>query len=177
MALGCVPARAAEVEAAPLTVQSTARNGMVRVYLSSLSNPTQLDITVSGSYTINGDTNLALSSGSAVRVRFDTATGEIFLTRNGQTSAMGQAVAFRRHAATETSGLKIAQARKSGNLYPGDLYLTAQKSGSGYRLYAIVHVYIEYYLNGVLPYEMGSGAPAEALKAQAVAAVPIHSIK
>ena len=170
MALGCVPARAAEVEAAPLTVQSTARNGMVRVYLSSLSNPTQLDITVSGSYTINGDTNLALSSGSAVRVRFDTATGEISLTRNGQTSAMGQAVAFRRHAATETSGLKIAQARKSGNLYPGDLYLTAQKSGSGYRLYAIVHVYIEYYLNGVLPYEMGSGAPAEALKAQAVAA-------
>ena len=34
-----------------------------------------------------------------------------------------------------------------------------------------VHVYIEYYLNGVLPYEMGDSAPLEALKAQAVRCV------
>lgn len=161
---------ATDVDAAPLTVRSTATNGMVRVYLSSLGNPTQLDITVSGSYTLGGNTSLAMSSGETVRVTFDTQTGMISLTRNGQTTAMGQEVAFRRHATSGTSGLKIAQARKSGNLYPGDLYLKAQKSGSGYKLYPIVHVYIEYYLNGVLPYEMGDSAPREALKAQAVAA-------
>lgn len=161
---------ATEVDAAPLTVRSAATNGMVRVYLSSLGSPTQLDITVSGSYTLGGNTSLAMSSGETVRVTFDTQTGMISLTRNGQTTAMGQEVAFRRHATSGTSGLKIAQARKSANLYPGDLYLKAQKSGSGYRLYPIVHVYIEYYLNGVLPYEMGDSAPLEALKAQAVAA-------
>lgn len=165
-----LPALATDVDAAPLTVRSAATNGMVRVYLSSLGSPTQLDITVSGSYTLGGNTSLAMSSGETVRVTFDTQTGMISLTRNGQTTAMGQEVAFRRHATSGTSGLKIAQARKSGNLYPGDLYLKAQKSGSGYRLYPIVHVYIEYYLNGVLPYEMGSSAPMEALKAQAVAA-------
>ncbi len=163
-------ARATDVDAAPLTVRSAATNGMVRVYLSSLGSPTQLDITVSGSYTLGGNTSLAMSSGETVRVTFDTQTGMISLTRNGQTTAMGQEVAFRRHATSGSSGLKIAQARKSGNLYPGDLYLKAQKSGSGYRLYPIVHVYIEYYLNGVLPYEMGDSAPLEALKAQAVAA-------
>ena len=161
---------ATEVDAAPLTVRSAATNGMVRVYLSSLGSPTQLDITVSGSYTLGGNASLAMSSGETVRVTFDTQTGMISLTRNGQTTAMGQEVAFRRHATSGTSGLKIAQARKSANLYPGDLYLKAQKSGSGYRLYPIVHVYIEYYLNGVLPYEMGDSAPLEALKAQAVAA-------
>lgn len=172
LTLTAVPplAWATEVDAAPLTVRSAATNGMVRVYLSSLGSPTQLDITVSGSYTLGGNTSLAMSSGETVRVTFDTQTGMISLTRNGQTTAMGREVAFRRHATSGTSGLKIAQARKSANLYPGDLYLKAQKSGSGYRLYPIVHVYIEYYLNGVLPYEMGDSAPLEALKAQAVAA-------
>ena len=81
---------ATEVDAAPLTVRSAATNGMVRVYLSSLGSPTQLDITVSGSYTLGGNTSLAMSSGETVRVTFDTQTGMISLTRNGQTTAMGQ---------------------------------------------------------------------------------------
>ncbi len=168
--LGLFPAYAVQVDSAPLNTGYATRNGMVRVYLSSLGNPSRLDITISGSYSVNGDATLALQSGSTVRVDFDTATGMISLTRNGQTTAMGQSVAFRRHAIAGSNGLKIAQARKSSNLYPGDLYLTAQKSGSGYRLYTIVHVYIESYLNGVLPYELGNSAPSEALKAQAVAA-------
>ena len=169
---GCMPitARAAEVASAPLTVRSAATNGMVRVYLSSLGSPTRLDVTVSGSYTVNGNTAMALSSGDRVSIQFDPQTGLISLNRGGTVSQMGREMALRRHAANGTSGLKIAQARKSGNLYPGDLYLKAQQSGSTWRLYPIVHVYIEYYLNGVLPYEMGNGSPAEALKAQAVAA-------
>lgn len=81
---------ATEVDAAPLTVRSAATNGMVRVYLSSLGSPTQLDITVSGSYTLGGNTSLAMSSGETVRVTFDTQTGMISLTRNGQTTAMGR---------------------------------------------------------------------------------------
>ena len=38
---------------------------------------------------------------------------------DGQTTAMGQEVAFRRHATSGTSGLKIAQARKSAESVSG----------------------------------------------------------
>ena len=44
------------------------------------------------------------------------------------------------------------------------------QSGGGYKLYTIAHIYIENYLYGVLPYEMGNSAHLEALRAQAVAA-------
>lgn len=39
-----------------------------------------------------------------------------------------------------------------------------------YRLYVVANVYIESYLYGVVPYEMGASSALEALKAQAVAA-------
>jgi stage II sporulation protein D len=49
-------------------------------------------------------------------------------------------------------------------------------SGGTYKLYTVAHVYIEDYLCGVVPYEMGNSAPAEALKAQAVARAPIPCV-
>ena len=57
LTLTMMPARSAsatQVDAAPLTVASSARSGMVRVYLSSMGNPTALDMTVTGSYTAEG---------------------------------------------------------------------------------------------------------------------------
>jgi len=173
MLLSCLPlhfARAAEVEGAPLSRAANARNGMVRVYLSSLGSPSMLDITVAGSYTADGARDMSLSTGETVRITFSKSTGQITMIRGGASYDMGREMAFRRHATNGSNGLKIAQARQPKNLYPGDLYLTAQQSGSGYRLYAIVHVYIENYLYGVVPYEMGNSANIEALKAQAVAA-------
>ena len=171
--LCCLPvsmAGATEVDSAPLTRAENARDGMVRVYLSSLGNVSQLDVTIQGSYTVDGAQPMTLTSGETVSVLFSKSTGEITLRRGGTSYAMGREMAFRRHAASGGSGVKIAQSRMPGNLYPGDLRLTAQLSGGSYRLYPVVHVYIEYYLYGVLPYEMGDSAPAEALKAQAVAA-------
>lgn len=173
MLLSCLPLRfawAAEVESAPLSHAANARNGMVRVYLSSLGSPTMLDITVAGSYTADGARDMSLSAGETVRITFSKSTGQITMIRGGTSYDMGREMAFRRHATNGSNGLKIAQARQPKNLYPGDLYLTAQQSGSGYRLYPIVHVYIENYLYGVVPYEMGNSANIEALKAQAVAA-------
>ena len=146
------PAGAAEVDSAPLTRAENARNGMVRVYLSSLGNISQLDVTIQGSYTVDGAQPMTLSSGETVSVLFSKSTGEITLRRGGTSYAMGREMAFRRHAASGGSGVKIAQSRMPGNLYPGDLRLTAQLSGGSYRLYPVVHVYIEYYLYGVLPY-------------------------
>ena len=174
-ALLCLPmAHASEygtqVVSAPMTYASNARNGMVRVYLSSMGSPTSLDITVSGSYSVSGGTSMNLTHGETVKIGFNTSTGQITMTRNGQSYAMGREMVFRRHVTDGANGLKIAQARKPGNLYPGDLRLIAQSTGSGYRLYPIVSVYIEPYLQGVVPYEMGDSAHIEALKAQAVAA-------
>lgn len=172
----CMPAGLAEealtgviVRSAPLVKSDDVLNGMVRVYLSSMGSPSALDVTVTGSYTVSG-TDLVLSSGDQVHVAFQSSTGGITLTSGGKTYAMGQEATFKRHQSGGESGLKIAQAKRPSNLYHGDLQLLARANGSSYKLYPIVHVYMETYLYGVIPYEMSSSSHLEALKAQAVAA-------
>ncbi|MDO5325564.1 MAG: SpoIID/LytB domain-containing protein [Clostridia bacterium] len=154
---------------APLTMGNT-QNGMVRVRLSSLGNPSKLNLTVYGSYSINGQVSRTLGNGAAVTVQFNSSTGQLTLTANGSTSSMGSAFRLCRHESGGQSGIKIAQGRVPGNLYPGDFQFTAQKSSAGYTLYVVAYIYMEDYLYGVLPYEMGNASGLEALKAQAVAA-------
>ncbi len=156
------------VESAPLTMAASAQNGMVRVYLSSLGNPSALNLTVAGSYSLSTGTTLA--NGESLSIGFSSTTGAITLTRGGVKTNMGMYFTLRRHSATGTNGILISQARKPSNPYPGDISFRAVAQGSGYKLYTVAHIYIENYLYGVLPYEMGSGAATEALKAQAVAA-------
>ncbi|MGN1370237.1 MAG: SH3 domain-containing protein [Aristaeellaceae bacterium] len=159
------------VVSAPLRRAADVQDGMVRVWLESIGDVSQLDITVTGRYSVNGNTALTLTDGQTVSIGFNKATGEITLTMNGLTYAVGSEMRLRRHQANGESALSIAQASRPKNLYPGDLQLLAVKQSNGtYRLYPIVHVYIEYYLKGVVPYEMSSSFPIEALKAQAVAA-------
>lgn len=160
---------AATIKSAPLSRGAT-QNGMVRVRLSSLGNPSNLKLTVQGSYTVNGKTSKAIASGSVLQVGFHASTGKLTLTHNGNTTDMGETFKLRRHATDGSNGIKIAQGRVPSNLYPGDFEFISKKSSSGYTLYVIVHVYIEDYLYGVLPYEMGNSSGLEALKAQAVAA-------
>ncbi|MCR4886193.1 MAG: SpoIID/LytB domain-containing protein [Clostridiales bacterium] len=151
--------------AAPLTAGS-ARNGMVRVRLSSLGAPAVLNLTVYGSYTVNGQSEKQIASGSKVTVRYDKASGALSLTCGGVTANMGASFKLRRHAADGQNGVKIAQGRVPGNLYPGDFLFTVRNG----TYYIIAYVYMEDYLCGVLPYEMGASSPLEALKAQAIAA-------
>lgn len=158
------------VSAAPMTYESTARNGMVRVYLSYMGSVSQLNLIICGGYTAVGDSTVSMVDGQTARVTFQASSGQISLVYGGKTYAMGRKLVLRRAQTPGESGLRIAQSRVAGNLHPGDLYLTAQAAGSGYKLYPILHVYLENYLNGVVPYEMGASAPLEALKAQAVAA-------
>lgn len=154
---------------APLS-RGTTQNGMVRVRLSSLGNPSSLKLTVNGSYTVNGKSSKSIASGSVLQVGFNASTGKLTLTHNGTTTDMGETFKLRRHATDGSNGIKIVQGRVPSNLYPGDFEFISRKSSSGYTLYVIVHVYIEDYLYGVLPYEMGNSSGLEALKAQAVAA-------
>ena len=168
MALLCLPVARAEGETSGGT--GVQHSGVVRVYLSSLGNPTALTLTLSSGYTALGNQQTTLQSGQQVRISFSQSTGQITMTANGQSYAMGRTLQLKRHATDQRYGMKIAQSRMPSNVYPGDLVLTAKQSGSAWRLYPVMHVYMEDYLTGVVPYEMGNSAPLEALKAQAVAA-------
>ena len=145
-------------QSAPLNMGGT-QCGIVRVRLSSLGNPSTLKLTVSGSYTVNGQT---LSNGTTPTVNFNKSAGQLTLTVGGSVLSMGSSFRLTR----QSGGLKIAQSRVSGNVYPGDMQFTAR----GSTLYVVANVFIEDYLYGVLPYEMGNSSGLEALKAQAVAA-------
>ncbi len=164
------PGMAETLSTAPLTAQNGAANGMVRVFLSSMGSPTRLDVTVCGSYSLDGTAGTAIPEGSTVIVNFNAGTGRLTLTRNGVAQDMGSGFTLRRHEKSGDNGVKIRQARESNNLYPGDVQFKSVLSGGRYRMYTIVHVYIEDYLYGVLPYEMGNASALEALKAQCVSA-------
>ena len=145
-------------------VNGTTVSGTVRVYLSSIASNTQVDVTVDGSYSIGGDTSRAIARGAKLSV--SNSGGTLRLTMNGQTETMGSRFKLRRHQTSGSNGVYIAQARKPQNLYPGDIEFIAK----GGNVQIIVHVYMEDYMRGVLPYEMDNSFPLEALKAQAVAA-------
>lgn len=151
----------ASLPAAPLQ-EGGAQNGTVRVRLSSLGSPASLTIIPSGEAIAEGGQSLHLSSGASVTVK--RAGGSLLLAVNGVSTDMGASLTLRR--AAREGGFRIAQSRVPGNVYPGDLRLILQNGA----LYIVAHVYIEDYLLGVLPYEMGNSSGLEALKAQAAAA-------
>ena len=161
---------ATEVPTTPLRRSTVSYDGMVRVLLSSMNYPNTLDITLKGPYLADGVQDIELPSGASVSVTMNTSTGSITMKYNGASYDMGKTLSLRRRSTSGTSGFMIAQARKSSNIYPGDLNLSARTSNGAWRLHPVAHVYIEYYLYGVVPYEMGNSSHIEALKAQAIAA-------
>ena len=144
--------------------QGTTVSGTVRVYLSSIASNTSVDVTIDGSYSIGGDASRALTRGETIRV--SNSGGTLTLNRGGRSESMGSRFKIRRHQSTGENGVRIAQARKPQSLYPGDIEFIAK----GGNVQIVVHVYMEDYMRGVLPYEMDNSFPLEALKAQAVAA-------
>ena len=145
-------------------VSGTTVSGTVRVYLSSIASNTSVDVSVDGSYSIGGDASRAISRGTTINVT--NSGGTLMLRMNGQTQTMGSRFKLRRHQTSGENGVRIAQARYPGSLYPGDIEFIAK----GGNVQIIVHVFMEDYMRGVLPYEMDNSFPLEALKAQAVAA-------
>ena len=145
-------------------VSGTTVSGTVRVYLSSIASNTSVDVTVDGSYSISGDTDRAIARGTKLTV--SNSGGTLMMRMNGQTQTMGSRFKIRRHQSSGENGVRIAQARKPQSLYPGDIEFIAK----GGNVQIIVHVYMEDYMRGVLPYEMDNSFPLESLKAQAVAA-------
>ena len=162
MLLALLPVPSAWAEAG--VAAGTTVSGTVRVYLSSIASNTSVDVTVDGSYSIGGDSSKEIARGEQLNIR--NSGGTLILRRNGQTQTMGSRFKLRRHQSAGENGVRIAQARKPQSLYPGDIEFIAK----GGNVQIVVHVYMEDYMRGVLPYEMDNSFPLEALKAQAVAA-------
>ena len=145
-------------------VSGTTVSGTVRVYLSSIASNTSVDMTVDVSYSVGGDQDRALARGTKLTV--SNSGGTLYMKSGGSTQTMGSRFKLRRHQSSGENGVRIAQARKPESLYPGDIEFIAK----GGNVQIVVHVYMEDYMRGVLPYEMDNSFPLEALKAQAVAA-------
>lgn len=164
-----IPNRAYAFDSSPYTVMNGSENGMVRVRLSSLGQFSQLDIRLSGGFTCRSSTNENVPVSDSLSVLFYQEIGKLAIQSSGTLLDAGSHVVLRRSSA-DTGGFYLAQGQRSGNLYPGDLSLRVLNENGIFRVYAIAYLYIEDYLYGVLPYEMGELSPFEALKAQAVTA-------
>ena len=140
-----------------------AESGTIEVLLKSLGEVFSLDITLAGSYSVNGNAAQRFDENAVLRV---TAAGdEVWLACGGINLNMGESVTLTRHRAEGDNGLYIAGSQR-GKLYCGSLRLTAEDGV----LRPVLLIDIEEYLYGVVPYEMNDAFPMEALKAQAVAA-------
>ena len=140
----------------------------VRVLLRRLNLADRTDLTLSGRYLARSasGTELLLTDGAKVTVLL--RDGQLLLFSGSVSAAMGKSVSFlRQDSGSGTPGIRF---NLQAGFYPGDLSLTVDASGEAPKLRPILTLPLETYLKGVVPYEMGDGFPAEALKAQAVCA-------
>lgn len=150
---------------------SSTKNGMIRVNLSSLNYPLHLEIQICGDYSLNsGNTVHSLSKGSTIKISMDQLTGMLTVEENSWTSISSTSTIriLRHDSAHSENGVKILQSRYPENLYPASISLIPRNVDGVFKLYIIAELFIEDYLYGVLPYELGNGADLEALKAQAI---------
>lgn len=136
----------------------------VRVLLRRLNLSDRADLSLTGRYLARSaaGTEMLLPDGAEVTVLLDG--GELTLYNSGSAVAMGAKMSLMRQDTGESEpGIRF---NLQAGFYPGDLSLSAEEG----KLAAVLTLPLETYLKGVLPYEMGDGFPAEALKAQAVCA-------
>lgn len=135
------------------------QNGIVRVLLTKLNLTDRAEISLDGSYSLNG---VVFQRGCDLLV--SCASGDIYVYYEGMAWNCGKEMTLERHStAYGENGLRFFGGYP---LYTGSLQMTV-KDG---HLQAVLYAPIEEYLLGVVPYEMSDSYPPEALKVQAIAA-------
>ncbi len=136
-------------------------DSVIRVLLTRLKLTDRLDVSLDGSYTLNG---LSFQRGS--RLVVSASSGRIIVYYEGMAVDCGNSLRLVRHRLTEETAGSENGLRLNGEYYlhPGDLAVSL-KDG---QLRAVLHAPVEEYLWGVVPYEMSDSYPIEALKVQAV---------
>lgn len=135
-------------------------NPMIRVWLKRLQVSDTLRLDIQGTYMLE-DESMVFADGAVVTVvlRGD----QLVLHTDALAVRMGSEIVLKRCSSDQPAGLRL---NDSDGLYEGDLHLSVDND----IIRPILHIFVEDYLLGVIPYEMGDSFPLEALKAQAIAA-------
>ena len=139
---------------------SAQMNPTVRVYLKRLQIEDTLYIRTQGSYMLENESML-FSDGSEIAVTL--RDGQLVMHTSGMAAVMGETIKLVRCAGETANALYLNDA---DGAYEGDLVLDIDNG----KIRPILHIHVEDYLLGVVPFEMGDSFPLEALKAQAIAA-------
>lgn len=141
------------------SVQANAQtDSTIRVWLKRLKVEDTLRIDVQGTYMLE-DGSMLFSDGAQIAVVL--REGRLVLHTEQMAAVIGTEMKLVR--CEDNAALRL---NDSAGIYEGDLQLSIQDGV----IRPILHVFIEDYLLGVVPYEMGDSFPIEALKAQAIAA-------
>lgn len=159
------PLATAETSLDMIPIATGEQTHIVRVLLSRLGVTDRLDLTLDGIYSAGnkGENSMIFERGSELTILLKGES--LIVYYKGMSFNAGASLYFTRYQAPEgqENGIRLQDKR---NLYPGDLEL---KVGEGV-ITLILHIPVEDYLLGVVPYEMSNDFPLEALKAQAVTA-------
>lgn len=136
---------------------------ILRVYLKRLGIEAQIELKINGNYYLEAD-NFSLAPKRNVVLRIYILDNALYLHVNGITSKLGDKVVLHRLGIEPNleNGLRI---NSLSNLYTGSLHLSINEG----KIIPILHIPVEEYLLGLVPYEMSNNFPIEALKAQAIA--------
>ncbi len=137
-------------------------DGMLRVKLARLGAPSEIAMRADCDYYVVGEPLVQVPSGTEILV--SASDGSLTLTADGNTVELGASVRLARDAAGD-HGVAFLSPTLS-NRFCGDLDLTA----SGDTIAAVLNIYVEDFLRGVVGCEMPPSSGAEALKAQAIVA-------
>ena len=132
----------------------------IRVYLRRLKIEDSMSIQFEGNYMLE-DGSMTFSDGAKIDIAL--RNDRLVLHSNGIAVVMGNRIVLLRSAGEKTPSVRI---NESDGRYEGDLVLDIADGC----IRPILHVHVEDYLLGVVPFEMGDSFPLEALKAQAIAA-------
>ena len=139
-------------------------NDIIRVKLS-MNNPTTVPFYLDGSYSIEEAPDVSLTR-QFYQVKLEG--GLLKLYYGDTVLASGSSITLHQHSVSsgENNFLWINNYLYGARRYLGDMKFLI----NGSAIDVINYIYLEEYLWGVVPYEMSNSFPAEALKAQAVAA-------
>lgn len=146
-----------------LSESSASDKSIVRVKLS-VGSTSSLSFSLNGNYGIEADSSKSLSSGNYTA---KIENGVVKLYMGSTLVCSGSSVKVVERAPSSAYNYASIKTTTYGtNNYRGNIEFRIS-SGS---LLVVNHVYLEYYLYGVVPHEMSNSWPLEALKSQAVAA-------
>lgn len=156
----------AAAESSPGSFQAApARSQIVRVLLSRLNIADRIDITLDGVFSLGnrGENSMIFKRGSQLTILLKN--GSLIVYYEGMSFSAGQSLYLTRYQADSgmENGIRFTGERA---LYEGDLQLDVDNA----IIRATLHIHVEDYLHGVVPYEMSNDFPLEALKAQAITA-------